>query len=129
MEKTSVINIGPREVRKRRLMGIVALTVGVGLAFLLDERLLLMLEAGLREQGCEVFIDRHLTIGVEWAREIERRVQQAVLVIVLEHGLGRAFLGAHPGVQQGQTAHARVQRRVRDDAQAGGIQRANRANR
>lgn len=29
------INIGPREIRKRRLMGIVALTVGVGLAFLL----------------------------------------------------------------------------------------------
>ena len=31
--KSSVINIGPREVRKRRLMGIVALTVGAGLAF------------------------------------------------------------------------------------------------
>ncbi|HEX8706693.1 MAG TPA: hypothetical protein VF723_00405 [Pyrinomonadaceae bacterium] len=29
------INIGPREQRKRRLLGIVALTVGVGLAFLL----------------------------------------------------------------------------------------------
>ncbi|HKS29476.1 MAG TPA: hypothetical protein VJS44_16720 [Pyrinomonadaceae bacterium] len=32
---TSVANIGPREIRKRRLMGIVALTVGVGLAFVL----------------------------------------------------------------------------------------------
>jgi len=31
---TPVINIGPREVRKRRLMGIVALVAGVGLAFL-----------------------------------------------------------------------------------------------
>lgn len=30
-----VINIGPRERRKRRLMGVVALTVGVGLAFVL----------------------------------------------------------------------------------------------
>lgn len=29
------VNIGPKEVRKRRLMGIVALTVGVGLAFVL----------------------------------------------------------------------------------------------
>ena len=29
------INIGPKEVRKRRLMGIVGLTVGVGLAFVL----------------------------------------------------------------------------------------------
>jgi hypothetical protein len=33
MEKT-VINLGPREVRKRRLMGYVALVAGVGLAFL-----------------------------------------------------------------------------------------------
>jgi hypothetical protein len=33
--KTEAINIGPREQRKRRVMGIVALTVGVSLAFLL----------------------------------------------------------------------------------------------
>jgi hypothetical protein len=32
---TEAINIGPRERRKRRLMGVVALTVGVGLAFVL----------------------------------------------------------------------------------------------
>jgi hypothetical protein len=32
---TEAINIGPRERRKRRLMGVVALTVGVGLAFML----------------------------------------------------------------------------------------------
>lgn len=31
----SVINLGPREIRKRRLMGIVALTIGAGLAFVL----------------------------------------------------------------------------------------------
>ena len=31
---TAVANIGPHEARKRRLMGIVALTAGVGLAFL-----------------------------------------------------------------------------------------------
>ena len=31
----SAINLGPREIRKRRLMGIVALTVGVGVAFVL----------------------------------------------------------------------------------------------
>jgi hypothetical protein len=31
----SAINIGPREIRKRRLMGIVALTVGVAIAFAL----------------------------------------------------------------------------------------------
>ena len=33
--ESSAINIGPREIRKRRLMGIVALTVGVALAFVL----------------------------------------------------------------------------------------------
>ncbi|HEX8459126.1 MAG TPA: hypothetical protein VF656_17670 [Pyrinomonadaceae bacterium] len=32
---SEVSNIGPREQRKRRVLGIVALTVGVGLAFLL----------------------------------------------------------------------------------------------
>ena len=32
---SEAINIGPREQRKRRLLGIVALTVGVGLAFVL----------------------------------------------------------------------------------------------
>lgn len=35
METARVVNIGPREERKRRLMGIVALTVGIGLAFVL----------------------------------------------------------------------------------------------
>jgi hypothetical protein len=33
--ETSAVNIGPREIRKRRLMGIVALTVGVALVFAL----------------------------------------------------------------------------------------------
>jgi hypothetical protein len=33
--ETSAVNIGPREIRKRRIMGIVALTVGVALAFAL----------------------------------------------------------------------------------------------
>lgn len=32
---SDAINIGPREQRKRRLMGVVALTVGVGIAFVL----------------------------------------------------------------------------------------------
>ena len=31
----AAINIGPREQRKRRLFGVVALTVGVGAAFVL----------------------------------------------------------------------------------------------
>ena len=32
---SDAINIGPREQRKRRMMGIVALSVGVGAAFIL----------------------------------------------------------------------------------------------
>lgn len=35
MSSSEVINIGPRERRKRRLLGVVALTVGVSLAFVL----------------------------------------------------------------------------------------------
>jgi hypothetical protein len=35
MSSAEAINIGPRERRKRRLLGVVALTVGVSLAFLL----------------------------------------------------------------------------------------------
>lgn len=35
MSSSEAINIGPRERRKRRVLGMVALTVGVGLAFLL----------------------------------------------------------------------------------------------
>jgi hypothetical protein len=31
----SAFNLGPREIRKRRLMGIVALTIGVALSFAL----------------------------------------------------------------------------------------------
>ncbi|MBC7911258.1 MAG: AAA-like domain-containing protein [Pyrinomonadaceae bacterium] len=48
-----------------------------------DEQILSMLEAELRERGYEVFIDRHLSIGVEWAQEIERQVRSADAVIPL----------------------------------------------
>ncbi len=48
-----------------------------------DGKLLLLLEKRLREQGFPVFVDRHLEIGVEWAREIERAVRTADAVIPL----------------------------------------------
>jgi hypothetical protein len=35
LKTSDAINIGPREQRKRRLMGVVALNVGIGLAFLM----------------------------------------------------------------------------------------------
>jgi AAA-like domain/TIR domain len=48
-----------------------------------DERLLELLERQLTAQGYQVFIDRHLAIGVEWAKEIERQVRSADAVIPL----------------------------------------------
>ena len=48
-----------------------------------DEHVLNLLEAELRAQGHAVFIDRHLTVGVEWAKEIERQVRTADAVIPL----------------------------------------------
>lgn len=48
-----------------------------------DEQILSMLETALRAQGYEVFIDRHMSIGVEWAHEIERQVRNADAVIPL----------------------------------------------
>jgi hypothetical protein len=48
-----------------------------------DETLLQALEAALSERGCDVFIDRHLRIGLDWAREIERTLRSADAVIPL----------------------------------------------
>lgn len=48
-----------------------------------DGYLLKLLESKFRAQGHSVFIDRHLSIGVEWAREIERQVRGADIVVPL----------------------------------------------
>ena len=48
-----------------------------------DEQVLLMLEAELKAQGHEVFVDRHAGGGVEWAKEIEQQVRTADAVIPL----------------------------------------------
>ncbi|MEW6210231.1 MAG: AAA-like domain-containing protein, partial [Acidobacteriota bacterium] len=48
-----------------------------------DDQLLSLLESELVARGYKVFIDRHLKIGVEWAREIERQLRTADAVIVL----------------------------------------------
>lgn len=48
-----------------------------------DEETLKLLEGALTENGCSVFIDRHMDIGVEWAREIEREIRDADAVIPL----------------------------------------------
>lgn len=48
-----------------------------------DERLLDLLESELNRNGCEVFVDRHLSIGVEWAQEIEKQLRTADAVVPL----------------------------------------------
>lgn len=48
-----------------------------------DEHVLQLLEAQLRQRGCQVFADRNEAAGVEWAREIERQVLAADVVIPL----------------------------------------------
>jgi len=48
-----------------------------------DYSLLQLLQRALAPIGCEVFYDKHLTIGVEWAREIEGKIRNADAAIVL----------------------------------------------
>src|SRR5262249_4635011 len=48
-----------------------------------DEQLLRALEERLTAIGHDVFIDRHLKIGVEWAQAIEGRIRSADAVIAL----------------------------------------------
>jgi len=48
-----------------------------------DEEILGVAEKGLRGRGYQVFIDRHLVVGMEWAREIEQHISRAGAVVVL----------------------------------------------
>src|SRR5207302_4151868 len=48
-----------------------------------DEQLLKFLETQLTAHGYQVFVDRHLTIGMEWAKEIERQVRTSDVAIPL----------------------------------------------
>ncbi len=48
-----------------------------------DESLLKSLEAELRSNGLDVFVDQHLKIGVEWAKAIEERIRAADAVVAI----------------------------------------------
>jgi hypothetical protein len=72
-----------------------------------DEYVLKMLETELLAHGHKVFIDRHLRIGVEWAKEIERQVREADAVVPLlsaasvnSEMLGYEVQIAHEAAQQ-----------------------------
>jgi class 3 adenylate cyclase len=73
-----------------------------------DERLLALLEDRLSREGMSVFIDRHLTIGLEWAAEIERQIRSsdAVVVFISEASIYSDMLTmevqiAHNAAQEG----------------------------
>lgn len=72
-----------------------------------DEQILAMLETELRAQGFEVFIDRHMSIGVEWAQEIERQVRSADAVIPL---LSAASITSEMLTYEVQTANEAAQK-------------------
>jgi hypothetical protein len=59
-----------------------------------DEAVLARIESGLYEKGLGVFIDRHLKIGVEWAKAIEERIRLAdwVIAIVSDSSVGSEML-------------------------------------
>jgi serine/threonine protein kinase len=71
-----------------------------------DEQILKMLEAEFRAQGYEVFIDRHMSIGVEWAQEIKRQVRGAEAVIPL---LSSASVSSEMLIYEVQTAYEAAQ--------------------
>jgi hypothetical protein len=48
-----------------------------------DNYVLELLESRLKLRGHAVFVDRHLSIGMKWAEEIERRIRGADVVIPL----------------------------------------------
>ena len=74
----------------------------------LDERMLQVLEKALIEQGCKVFVDRHLLVGMEWAREIEERIANADVVIPL---LSSASVQSEMFAYEIEIAHGYSQKR------------------
>jgi len=48
-----------------------------------DDVLLDFLEKDLRRRGCKVFIDRHLSVGLDWAKAIEQAIRNSDAVIPL----------------------------------------------
>jgi class 3 adenylate cyclase len=75
-----------------------------------DEELLQLLETHLKEAGFQVFIDRHLAIGVEWAREIERQIRASEAIVPL---LSAAAVESEMLAYEVEIAHRAAQQRGR----------------
>ena len=72
-----------------------------------DVQVLTHLETHLTAHGYRVFIDRHLVIGVEWAKEIEQQVRSAAAVIPL---LSAASVHSEMLAYEVELAHDAAQR-------------------
>jgi serine/threonine protein kinase len=75
-----------------------------------DEQILRLLEEQLRRSGYPVFVDCHLQVGMEWAREIERRVSNAYAVVVL---LSATAVNSEMLAYEVQIAHESAQKNGR----------------
>jgi serine/threonine protein kinase len=71
-----------------------------------DVELLRRLAEHLGGNGCEVFYDQRLAIGVQWAQEIERRIRDSDAVIVL---LSTASIYSEMIAYEVETAHQAAQ--------------------
>ena len=67
-----------------------------------DGQVLKLLERKLSASGQWVFVDRHMAIGVEWAKEIERQIREADVVIPL---LSAASVASEMLAHEIQLAH------------------------
>jgi serine/threonine protein kinase len=72
-----------------------------------DEQVSQMLETQLLRNGYKVFVDRHLMVGMEWAREIEHRICASDAVIPL---LSSSSLASDMLSYEIQIAHEASQR-------------------
>lgn len=59
-----------------------------------DDQVLAMIESSLADLGHEVFVDRHLRIGVEWAKAIEEKIRASdgVIAILSDAATGSEML-------------------------------------
>jgi hypothetical protein len=74
-----------------------------------DERLLSLLESHLTSSGHSVFIDRHMTMGVEWAKQIDHEIRNADVVVVL---LSPASINSEMLAYEVEVAHQAAQERA-----------------
>ena len=74
-----------------------------------DEQIMRALEEKLTGQGYRVFVDRHLVVGVEWAREIEHKIESADAVVAL---LSAASVQSEMLAYEVQLAHSFSERQA-----------------